>query len=271
MKNQNTSWNRFKAFLSARWKASDYPKGEPRFQVLLFVKDIGIFILIPIVAVVLSRSCSVSSSGEKRKIQSQKKVEAVENNHSQVIEFKKSGPRVQSFGGAKRAPGTLIKVRLMNVVEAYSSTPVYAQIVDKGLGDRFFGGTLIGDGVSDTGFQRINITFRIARDPSELSIAFPVAARALSLDGTLGVAALKKEGVFARAVYGGATTGTQDAQTSLDSVDLKSIVIKALSAGLLHEFGAGTQVERNRAQVLALRSGAEFFAELTDYFPSEHK
>ncbi len=273
MKNPNSPMNRLKSYLSARWKASDYPKGEPRFQILLFAKDLGVFFLVPIVAVVLSRACTPGAIGEKKRSKEQQKFTGAEISHSQVIEFQ--GPKARvgglGIGPGKRAPGTLVKVRLLNMVEAYSSTPVHAQIVDRGLGERFLGGTLIGDGASDTGFQRINVTFRIARDPNETSVAFPVAARALSLDGTLGVAALKKEGLFARSVYRGASGGTQDAQAVVDSLDLKSIVIKALSAGLIQEFGAGAEVERNRSQVLTLRAGTEFFAELTDYFPSEHK
>jgi hypothetical protein len=72
-------------------------------------------------------------------------------------------------------------------------------------------------------------------------------------------------------VYGSTVSGKEDAQAAIDSLDLKSIVIKALSAGLLQEFGAGAQVEKNRSQVLMLKAGTDFFAELTDYFPSEGK
>ena len=269
MKNQNSPWNRLKAHLSARWKAPDYPKGESRFQVLLFAKDVGVFVLIPVVAAMMAKACTAGATSEKPKAKDQSKVVVSETSHSQVIEFPKIGQKGHGNGIGKRAPGNLVKVRLLNVVEAYTSTPIHAQIIDRGLGEKFLGGTLIGDGASDASFQRINITFRIARAPNELSTAFPMAARALSMDGTLGVAALKKEGLFARAVYGSDTTGAQN--SAVESMNLQSIVIKALSAGLLQEFGAGSQVERNRSQVLTLRAGTEFFAELTDYFPSEHK
>ena len=271
MKNPNSPLARLKKYFSERWRASDYPRGEARFQILLFAKDIGTFILVPAIAIMLSRACTAGVSNTKKKTKDQQKTVITESTRSQVVDFQNTKPKIQGTLIGKRAPGILVKVRLLNVVEAYSSTPIHAQIIDRGLGDRFYGGTLIGDGTSDAGFQRINVDFHIARPPNELSKAFPMAARALSLDGTLGVAALKKEGVFARAAYSGASTAAQGAQTSLDSLDLKSIVIKALSAGLIQEFGAGALVERNRSQVLTLSAGTEFFAELTDYFPSEHK
>ncbi len=271
MKNPNSPLNKLKANLAARWKAADIPGMEPRFQVARFGRDVATFVLLPVVAVFVSKAIGAQGPKERKKVQDARKVANGEPSHSQVIEF--SSPRGHSRGNTvgKRAPGTLIKLRLLNQVEAYSSTPVHAQIVDAGLGERFRGGVLIGDGAGDAAFQRMNVTFRIARDPNSQGMAFPVAARALSLDGTLGIAALKKEGMFARSVYGGAASGKEDAQAAIDSLDLKSIVIKALSAGLLQEFGAGAQVERNRSQVLMLKAGTDFFAELTDYFPSEGK
>jgi translation initiation factor 1 (eIF-1/SUI1) len=272
MKNPNSPWNRLKANLAARWKAADIPGMEPRFQLSRFGRDVATFVILPIFAVFVSKALSAEGSQKKGKNQDGRKVTIQEPSHSQVIEFLKPKGigRVGSVVG-KRAPGTLVRLRLLNQVEAYSSTPVHAQILDEGLGGRFRGGVLIGDGASDAGFQRINVTFRVARDPNSQGIAFPVAARALSLDGTLGIAALKKEGMFARSVYGSAVAGKEDSQGAIDNLDLKSIVIKALSAGLLQEFGAGAQVVKNRSQVLMLKAGTDFFAELTDYFPSEGK
>lgn len=271
MKNPNSPWNRLKTWLKNRWSGSDYPGGEQRFQVLFFAKDVATFVLLPVLAVILSRAVTAGASSPKRKAAEPRKTVVGEAPTSQVLEFGPLRTKQVTQNVASRAPGTLVKVRLLNSVEAYSTTPVHAQIIDGGLGGRFLGGVLIGDGASDTGVQRINITFRFARDPRLEGTAFPVTARALSLNGTLGIEAFRKEGIFARSVYRGAQSGGQDAQAALDALDLKSIVIKALSAGLLQEFGGATEVERNRAQVLALKAGTEFFAELTDYFPTSGK
>lgn len=271
MKNQNSPINKLKAFLAARWKAADAPGLEPRFQISRFGKDVATFVLLPIGAIFVSKALSAQGVTDRRKSQETRKSEVQGPATSQVIEFIKARTSGSTFIVGKRAPGTLVKLRLLNQVEAYSSTPVHAQIVDGGLGERLIGGTLIGDGAGDPGVQRINVTFRFARDPQRAGVAFPVAARALSLDGTMGIAALKKEGFFARSVYGSAAPAKEDAQAAMDSLDLKSIVIKALSAGLLQEFGTGAQVEKNRSQVLMLQAGTVFFAELTDYFPSAGK
>ena len=271
MKNPNSFLNRIKAKLAGRWKGVDYPGGEARFQVLFFAKDLATFVLVPVLAMVFTRALSADSSPERRKRQESRKEALSIQARSQIVVFSRSGAKVVAVGPSKRAPGTLVKLKLLNMVEAYSSTPVHARIMDDGLGGNFIGGTLIGDGSGDSGVQRINITFRIARDRNQQGVAFPIAARALSLDGTLGIVALKKEGAFARSVYNGAAGAKEDAQAALDSMDLKSVVIRALSAGLLQEFGSGAGVERNRSQVLTLRAGTEFFAELTDYFPSEGK
>lgn len=268
MKNPNSPLNRLKAWLQKRWSGSDYPGGESRFQILLFAKDLATFLLLPVMAVVLSRAITAGASAPKRRTAEPKKAVVGEVQTSQVLEFNPIKTRTGSQTVSARAPGTLVKVKLLNAVEAYSTTPVHAQIIDGGLGNRFIGGSLIGDGASDNGVHRINITFRFARDPRLEGTAFPVAARALSPNGTLGIEAVRKEGFFARSVYRGANAGSQDAQATLDSLDLKSIVIKALSAGLLQEFGGAAEVERNRSQVLSLKAGTEFFAELTDYFPT---
>ena len=144
---------------------------------------------------------------------------------------------------------------------------MHAQIVDTGLGRNFVGSTLIGDAVSNSNYDRIDITFRYVRDQRKVGIAIPISARALSLDGTLGLDAKKKEGFFARAALNSSGSIVQDAKGGSDGSDLKSIVTKALTAGLMQEFGAVSQVERNRAQVLTLQPPAEFFVELTDFFP----
>lgn len=274
MKNPNSPWARLKRRLNLRWASEDYPGAEPRFQITLFAKDIAIFILVPILSVVLFKSCEVAMTGQNRKPTFQRS--AITNDQlqggsrSQIIDFK-IGPTGGAGGVAKSAPGTLVKVRLLNVVETYSNAPVHVQIVDTGLGQKYFGSTIIGDAVSNTNYNRIDMTFRYVRDKFSPNVAFSISARALSLDGTLGVEARKKEGFFARSALSSTGTATQDLQNGNEGSDLKNIIARALTAGLLQEFGSDSQVERNRAQVLTLRPPAEFFVELTDYFPGANR
>ncbi len=89
----------------------------------------------------------------------------------------------------------------MNTVETFSRAPVHAQTVDNGLGRDFFGGTLIGDTMPETGSGRISMTFKFARHPRRLDLAVPISPRSMSLDGTFGITAIKKEGFFARAAF----------------------------------------------------------------------
>jgi hypothetical protein len=270
MKNPNSAFNRFKAALLSRWRASDLPGTQPRFQIRLFVGDIGRWVGIPLIPLLSVHLMSHAATNPRRPttVSGASEPQRIDPSKPQVIEFRARARVGETKAVSKRAPGTLVRVRLLNVVEAYSTAPVHVQIVDLGLGGAFLGGTLIGDGVGDPNFERMNITFKLARDPAHEATAFPIAARALSLNGTLGLEAQKKEGAFARAVYGAGTSGASQAQGNLDAMDLKSIVVKALTAGLAQEFGNGSQVEGNRAAVLTLQPGLEFFAELTDFFPS---
>jgi hypothetical protein len=270
MKNPNTPFERLKTFLHARWWSADFPGGEERFQVVFLARDLGTFLALPIFAAVLSRAVESGRGGRVVTIhRSSSDRGSLEAPKSQVIEFARSGSG--KGGPARRAPGTLVRVRLLNSVETLSATPVHVQILDLALGKEFLGGTLLGDGAGDNGLERINIGFHFARDPKREGVAYPITARALSLDGTLGIEAEKKEGLFARATYGAGTSSSREAGTAANAFDLRSILLQALSAGLAEEFGAESQVERNRAEVLTLQPGAEFFAELTDYFPGAGK
>jgi hypothetical protein len=278
MKNPNSPMNRFKRWFIERWADEDYPGGTARFQFPLFARDIGCFILLPAFAVICFKACEGSSNtNSKRGNQKQvKQMSAISTDasKSQIIDFNRGSGKVGSGGSSrfsgisKRSPGTLVKVKLLNVVETYSTAPVHAQITDSALGKIMVGGTLIGDANPDPNFERINITFRFARDPNRENVAVPISARALSVDGTLGLEASKKEGLLARSAYTSATGATQEIQSRMNgAVDFKEILFRALTAGMVQEFGAGSQVERNRSQVLTLRPSTEFLAELTDFFP----
>ena len=274
MINPNTPAKRLKRGLIARWAGEDYPGAEPRFQVALFAKDVATFILLPLVAVILFKALDTPRTPQRRQptaSQMSRDQNRFDSAKSQIIEFRgvAHGSSTSAFG--KRAPGALVRVKLLNVVETYSTAPVHAQIVDEGLGKMLMGGSLIGDAVPDTNFERINITFRYAKDPNRANIAASISARALSLDGTLGLEAKKKEGFVTRSAIGSAHTMSQDMQGTGSNTDLKDILFRALTAGLMQQIGAGSQVEKNRAQVLVLAPSTEFFAELTDFFPGGGK
>lgn len=269
MKNPNSPINKLKANLVARWSAEDYPGAEPRFQLNLFGKDLVIFILLPVLTVILFKACENAASTPGKAKRKQEKVRTDSNapTRSQIISFIGRTSPGKYSGVLKKSPGTLVKVRLLNVVETYSNAPVHAQIIDASLGRILMGGTLIGDAVSDTNFERINITFRFVRDPRKKGVAIPISARALGLDGTLGLEAIKKAGFITRSAIGSANSAAQNVKGQEGSTDFKDVLFKALTAGLIQEFGSAAKVEKNRAQVLTLRPPTEFFVELTDFFP----
>ncbi len=280
-KNPNSGMNRLKRSLLARWSAEDYPGALPRFHWQHLSKDIVVFILLPLFAIVIYQAICGAPKKESRsnskQSQAQKEQLHSDGGKSQIIDFGSAKKGTGIGGGnsiagiSRRAPGTLVRVRLQNVVETYSAAPVHALITDAGLGKVLMGGSLIGDATPDSTFERVTINFRFARDKTHEGIAFPIAARALSLDGTLGLVATKKEGFVTRSVLGSAATTTQGMQSQNTSPDLKDILFRALTTGLFQEMGASSQVEKNRSQVLTLSPGLEFFAELTDYFPGGSK
>lgn len=278
MKNQNPNApiNRLKRNLWARWSSSDTPASEPRFQLGLLAKDIGIFLVIPLVAVIMFKSVEGALSGGNKK--SRQSVERksdykFDTAKSQIIDFtnKRSSTLSPLAIYGKKAPGTLVRIRLQNVVETYSTAPVHAQIVDSALGRHLVGGTLLGEATPDTNFDRISITFKYARDPKRSAVAVPISARALSLNGTLGLVANKKEGIVARSTLGAVAPATQEVQGLTDGLSLQNLIVKAFANGFMQELGNSASVEQNRAQVLSIEPGADFFAELTDYFPGTTK
>jgi hypothetical protein len=272
MKNPNSPLNRAKRGLFDRWSAEDYPGAEAHFQLRLFAKDIAVFIIFPTVVLLVAQSFQSGKDPKKRttSVANRNRGQNGEN-RSQIIDFDHSGKAGEkgtgrSYGVQRRAPGTLVKLQLLNTVETYSTAPVQAQIIDRGLGGNLIGGILIGDANPDPAFDRITMTFRFVRDPSRENVAIPISARALSLDGTLGMNANKKEGFFARSAFSSAASAQN--MDGGSTTDLKEILIRALTVGLAQESGNLAKVEQNRSQVLMLPPKTEFFAELTDYFPA---
>lgn len=259
--------------LLKRWSEEDYPGGTPRFQLALLAKDIVVFCLIPISAIIFYKIVESSISAPTKSMERKRtdiKIDRMEK-HSQIISFQGSSGGSGNRGSAfsKRAPGTLVKVRLMNVVETFSNAPVHVQIMDSGLGREFIGATIIGDASPENGTGRVIMNFKFVRHPRRLEVAVPISARALSLDGTYGVNGSKKEGLFARAAIRSAANNPNTVDASAENGDFKTLVARAVAAGLMQEFQSEASTAHNRAQVLTLKPMTEFFVELTDYFPGQ--
>lgn len=269
MKNPNSPLRRAKNRLTERWQGEDYPGAQPRFQIHLFGKDFTIFVVMPILAIILFKSCEKAFSRDQRPTRPERTASQNTSTEvrSQIIEFVKPTQSAQYAGVSNRAPGTLVKVKLLNVIETYGNAPVHAQVIDTGLGQNLVGATLIGDATSDSNINRINMEFRFVRSARTAGFAIPINARALSLDGTLGLTAKKKEGFFAGAALNSTGSFGQEGQGQSEAQGLNQIIAKALTSGLLQEFGSESQVARNRAQVLSLQPLTEFYVELTDFFP----
>jgi hypothetical protein len=272
MSNVSTPSNRMKENIKSRWLAEDFPGGPKHFQVQLFAKDIFVYLGIPIIAVILFKGCEMSLNGTAQvKTSSGNRLFRSDGSQpkSQIIDFHESPNSLHYVENIpRRAPGTLVKVRLMNIVETASITPVHAQIIDDGLGKQFRGSTLIGEANPDGALGRIRIDFKYLRLTNRLDIAVPLTGRALSLDGTFGLIAEKKEGFFARAAIRSAQNGNT---VDTSPQDFKSVIARALAAGLVQEFQGEAAQANQQAQVLTLQPSTEFFVELSDYFPGTSK
>ena len=269
--------SRVKTFFSKRWSGEDYPGAEPRFQVQLLAKDFAIYILLPVLSIIFFKSCENAWTSPKKSTSRERtnRTDSMTDDHggrrSQIIDFIKSSSGNTIGGITKTAAGALVRVRLLNVVETYANAPVHVQIVNAGLGRALIGSTIVGDAVSDPTFNRININFSFVRDTKRSGFSIPISARALSLNGTLGLDAQKKEGFFARAALNSSGSAPQDAQGNGESKDLRQLLLKALAGGVLQEFNSEAQVEKSRAQVLSLKPNTEFYVELTEAFPGSRR
>lgn len=260
--------------LFKRWFEEDYPGGTPRFQIGLLAKDIAVFFLIPVCAIVFFKIVENSLSSPSKPT-ARKRVEDNGDRiqkQSQIIHFVQHGGSTggkSNYNFPRKSPGTLVKVRLMNVVETFSNAPVHVQVVDTGLGPEFVGATIIGDANPESGTGRITMNFKFVRHPKKSDMAVPISARALSLDGTYGVIGTKKEGMFARAAIRSAANNPNTVDAGADNGDFKTLVARAVAAGLMQELQSDASVAHNRAQVLSLNPMTEFFVELTDFFPGQ--
>lgn len=263
----------WKKFAEKHWYAPDLPNGEPIFQPSVFAKWTSIYVGLPVAGFFFA-ILLVSASETKKGVSliSRSSDIKVDSSKSQILDFNSAySASSQYLGYVKRAPGTLVRVKLLNSVEGYSNAPVHAQIVDSALGKNLFGGTLLGEAYGDQNLDRVTITFNFVRDPLRANVAIPIKARALANDGTLGISANKKEGILARSTLGAGSRITQDAQSAANSFDIRQILLKAITTGFLEEASNGINTEKNKASLLFLNPETEFFAELTGFFPEGQK
>lgn len=267
IKNPNSPFNRLKKFLLSRWSASDIGVTEEQFQPSLLFKDLFIFVGLPLASVILFKMVELSSATPKKVNRSNSSSSKdnsfkLDASRSQIVDFRKSSSGGKNYGS--KMTGTLVKVKLLNVVETYGAAPVHVRVMDISLGTEWLGGTLIGEGSSDSSINKINISFHLAKNKDQTK-SYQMQARALSLNGTLGVEAEKKEGFFARSLIGSSQSiGSVDGGSDND---VKSMLIRALANGLMQEASTSSAVAQNKAQVLRLKAGEVFFVELTDNFP----
>lgn len=268
----SSRFKNLKQILVRRWSSEDVPGAVPRFQIDLLARDIVVFGLIPISAVIFYKLIEVSLTSRARpreRLRTLGIAERQEISTSQIIDFRNNSPNGHRLNFPKRSPGTVVRVRLLNVVETLSSAPVHAQIVDRALGQELLGGTLLGNATAEENIGRIKIDFSFVRHPRRLDTALPISARAVSLDGTYGVVATRKEGFFSRVATHPSSVNTNDLDSSMLSQDLKTLVARSLASGILQEFTATTSREQSKAQLFTLQPMTEFYVELTDFFPSQ--
>lgn len=269
--NPNSFFNRSKKFWNNRWITQDSPQTEPRFQINLLLKDVLLFIGLPLSAIIfvklIEKSLS-SASVRKNSVRLSPKDYKFEAGKSQIVDFKKPGSGSIVIVGQK-APGTLVKVKLLNVVETFGNVPVHVQIIDDSLGKKWTGSTIIGEASSDDDIEKIKINFILVKSAYESGLAKSIKARALMLDGTYGIEAKKKEGFFARAVFGSSSAATQENLNLGNENKVNDLLIRALAGGFLKEATQSANVWQRKSQVLTLNPGEVFFVELTDYFPKD--
>ncbi len=187
---------------------------------------------------------------------------------SLVIHFKEGAGRSGhgSQGIVRASSGTLVRVKLLNSLETFDTVPVFAQVVDYALGQKFFGWTLVGDASGDGNVARIKMGFHLARNPQGTG-TLDLSGQALSLDGTLGIKAEKVEGFVNRTLVGaGKSGGSSLANSVRGDNDLSGLLLRALLSGLQNEISNDLGAAYNRSAALKLDPGEEFFIQLTENF-----
>ncbi|NCN41221.1 hypothetical protein GW916_08215 [bacterium] len=174
------------------------------------------------------------------------------------------GPK-ETKGTLVAHEGTLVRVRLQNSLETYESVPAFAQIIDHTLGIKYFGATLIGTASGDGTVSRIKMSFTTLKPKHPSQAPFEFEGQALSLDGTLGIKAAKAENLMNRSLFRGGSNllGSKPNDAHFEAHGLAGLLARALVKGLQEEGGSDLGTINNRASVLTLQAGAEFYVQLT--------
>lgn len=207
--------------------------------------------------------------------ESAESAESIERTRSADLPESKDRMLVLSFSatdddhGSKGSPiahkGTLVKVRLQNLVEAFESVPVFATVMNHALGRRYFGATLIGRATADNTTGRIKISFSALKPRNSNLAPLEFEGQALSLDGTLGLRAQKTETILKRSLIRGGSSLLEDSSDNASSSGgLTELLANALVRGLKQESGADLGVTMENASILTLIPGAQFLVQLTE-------
>ncbi len=162
--------------------------------------------------------------------------------------------------------GTLVRVRLQNTLETFESVPVFVQVIDYALGNTLYGATLIGEATGDSSSGRIKMSFSTLKPKNSSTAPKEFSGRALSLDGTLGIRADKSENLMNRSLLRGGSNllGEKVPDSISQGGGISGLLTKALIRGLQEEGSLDLGVHSNRAAVLELAPGAEFYVQLTE-------
>lgn len=182
-----------------------------------------------------------------------------------VLSFSATDDEHGSKGSLIVHKGTLVKVRLQNLVEAFESVPVFATVISHSLGRRYFGATLIGRATADSATKRIKISFSALKPRNSNLAPLELEGQALSLDGTLGLRAQKTQTILQRSLIRGGSSLLEDSSNNASSRDgLTELLTNALVRGLKHESSADLGVTMENASVLTLNPGKQFLVQLTE-------
>ena len=268
-KNNSVAQNKFKAYFKNRWFVRDTPESEPRFKSNLLARDFGVFLAIPIMTLVFWKMCeNAIGASERTKVKKRRVMKQKFSNEiiPQIISFTSENNKKFVDGIKIKSIGTLVRIKLLNRVEVYGSSPVHAQIVGIGLGKALRGSRLIGEAVADETYNRITINFNILRTSRGERKSYRISARALSLNGTFGLEAQRGKNLITRAAL--RTKFKMDNEND-ESKNLIQMIISAIFDPLSKELNKDIQEKRRLANVLMLSPPKQFFAELLEQFPND--
>lgn len=252
-------------FSSPQTPASPKPSLDSR-RIWIAISFVAVSALCGVLFGMLSNGASSNEVVAEQGASTASQIEDSKESGSLVIDFNSNRPVSDSSSVLRASSGTLVKVRLLNVLETFDTVPVFAQVSDYSLGESFYGWTLIGTASGDGNVERIKMTFQSARSRNgKKNLEF--SGQALSLNGTLGVRADKVEGFVGRVATGASKLGSSSIANSFKGEDgLSSLLIRALVSGLENEISSDLGAAYNRGAALKLNPGYEFYVQLNEDF-----